>query len=64
MLAPVDSVASAVLGDLRKDEFGGEPALGEVSGDSLLHFLCWNLRVEKHQHRRARSTQRLSLIHI
>ena len=58
MLAPVGSVASAVLGDLRQDEFGGEPAFGEVGGDSLRHFLCWNLGVEKHQHRRTRSAER------
>ena len=58
MLAPVGSVASAVLGDLRENEFGGQPALGEVGGDSLLRLFRWNLRVEKHQHRRACSAQR------
>jgi hypothetical protein len=36
MLAPVGSIASTVERDLGQNEFGGEPALGEVGGDSLL----------------------------
>ncbi len=36
MLSPVGSVASTVEGDLGEEEFGGQAALGEVSGDSLL----------------------------
>jgi len=57
VLAPVGPIASAVLGDLGKDEFGGEPAFGEVGGDSLLRLLYRNLRIEKYQHRRTGSAE-------
>ncbi len=39
MLAPVGSIASAVERDLGEEEFGGKPAFGEVSGDSLFRLL-------------------------
>src|ERR1700687_2947164 len=58
MLAPVGSIASTMKRDLRQEEFGGEPALSEVRSDSLLGPFRWNLRIEEHQHRRARSAKR------
>src|SRR5208282_3267502 len=58
MLAPVGSVASTVLRDLGEGEFSGKPSLGEVSGDSLLRLLRWNLRIQEHQHGWARSAKR------
>src|ERR1700686_3515804 len=57
MLAPVGSIGSTVECDLREEEFGGEPALGEVRSDSLLGPFRWNLRVEEHEHGRARSAE-------
>jgi len=38
MLAPVGSIASTVERDLGEEKFGGKPALGEVSSDSLLRL--------------------------
>src|SRR5260370_23691375 len=58
MLAPVGSIASTVERDLREQEFGGEPALGEECGDSLLGPFGWNLRVKEHEHGRASSAER------
>src|SRR5208337_379074 len=57
MLAPVGPIASAVLGNLGKDEFGGKPSLGEVGSDSLLRLFRRNLRVEEHQHGGAGSAE-------
>src|ERR1019366_3128134 len=53
----VDSIASTVERDLGEEEFGGKPALGEVSGDSLLRLLRWNLRIEEHQYGRASTAE-------
>ena len=36
MLAPIGSIAATVERDLGENEFGGEAALGEMGGDSLL----------------------------
>src|SRR2546429_1350948 len=58
MLLPVGSIASTMERDLGEEEFGGQPALGQVRGDSLLGPFRRNLRIEKHQHRRARSAKR------
>src|ERR1700687_1984744 len=58
MLAPIRSIASTMKGDLREEEFGGKPALGQVRGDSLLCPFRWNLRIEEYQHGRARSAKR------
>jgi len=57
MLLPVRPVASAVLRDLGENEFGGQFALGEMGGDSLLRLFRRDLRVQKHEHRRTRSAQ-------
>src|ERR1700722_9396559 len=57
VLLPVGSIASAVERDLGEDKFGSQPALGEVSGDSLLCPLCRDFWIQKHQHRRARSAE-------
>ena len=57
MLPPVGSIASTVERNLREDEFGGQPALGQVRRDSLLGPFRRNLRIEKHQHGRARSAK-------
>src|ERR1700674_6930 len=58
MLAPVGSIASTMEGDLREEEFGGGPALGQVRSDSLLCPFRWNLRIEEHEHGRTRSAER------
>src|SRR6266404_526277 len=58
MLLPVGSIASTVECDLRQEEFGGEPALGQVRSDSLLGPFRWNLWIEKHKHGRTRSAER------
>src|ERR1700724_741841 len=58
MFAPVGSVASAIEGDLREEEFGSESAFGQVRRDSLLGPFRRNFRIEEHQHRRARSAKR------
>src|SRR5882762_530730 len=58
MLAPVGSIASTVECDLREEEFGSEPALGQVRRDSLLGPFRWNLRIEEHEHRGSRSAKR------
>src|ERR1700674_3956459 len=58
MLAPVGSIASTMEGNLREEEFGGQPTLGQVRSDSLLCPFRWNLRIEEHQHGRARSAKR------
>src|SRR5258707_8113750 len=58
MLLPVGSIASTMECDLREEKFGGEPALGEVRGDSLLGPFRWNLRIEEHEHGRASSAER------
>ena len=57
MFAPVGSIASTVERNLRKEEFGGQPALGQVRGDSLLGPFRWNLRIEEHEHGRASSAE-------
>ena len=57
MLLPVGPIASTVERDLGENEFGGKPALGEVSSDSLLRLLRWNLRIEEHEHGRTRSAE-------
>ena len=58
MLLPVGSIASTMERDLGEEEFGGEPALGQVRSDSLLGPFRWNLRIEEHEHGRARSAKR------
>src|SRR4030088_1923283 len=58
MLLPVGSVASTVERDLGEEEVGGEPALGEVRSDSLLGPFRGNLRIEEHEHGRARPAKR------
>src|ERR1700694_3499413 len=58
MLAPVGSIAPTMEGDLREEECGGQPPLGEMRSDSLLGPFRWNLRIEEHQHRRACSAKR------
>src|ERR1700692_2160124 len=58
MFAPVGSIASTMERDLREEEFGGQPALGEVRSDSLLGPFRWNLWIEEYQHGRARSAKR------
>ena len=58
MFAPVGSVASTMECDLREEEFGSESAFGQVRRDSLLGPFRRNLRIEEHQHRRARSAKR------
>src|ERR1700716_10664 len=57
MLLPVGSIASAMERDLGEEEFGGEPALGEVRSDSLLGPFRWNLWIEEHEHGWARSAE-------
>ena len=57
MFAPVGSIASTVERNLRKEEFGGQPALSQVRSDSLLGPFRWNLRIEEHKHRRPRSAE-------
>jgi len=49
-------VASAVLRDLGENEFGGQFALGEMGGDSLLRLFAGTFG-PKHEHRRTRSAQ-------
>src|SRR5882762_11416634 len=58
MLAPVGSIASTVECDLGEEEFGCEPALGQVRSDSLLGPFRWNLRIKEHEHGRSRSAKR------
>src|SRR5258708_3252988 len=58
MLLPVGSVASTMERDLGEEEFGGEPALGQVRSDSLLGPFRRNLRIEEYQHGRPRSAKR------
>jgi len=57
MFLPIGPIASAVLSDLSENKFGGQPALGEVGSDSLPGFFRWNLRVEKHEDRWARTAE-------
>ena len=57
MLAPIGSVASTVDRDLGEEQFGGQPALGEMGSDSLLCSFRRNLRVEENQYRRASSAK-------
>src|ERR1039457_5300217 len=57
MLLPVDSVAPAVKRHLGENEFGGQPELGQVGGDSLLRRFRRHLRIEEDQHRGASSAQ-------
>src|SRR5438105_8263708 len=58
MLTPVGPIASTVERDLGEEEFGGEPALGQVRGDSLLGPFRWNLWIEEHEHGRSGSAER------
>ena len=58
MLLPVGSIASTMERDLREQEFGGQPALGQVRSDSLLGPFRRNLRIEEYEHGRASSAKR------
>src|SRR6266853_4848257 len=58
MLLPVSSITSTMECDLGEEEFGCEPALGEVRSDSLLGPFRWNLWIEKHKHGLTRSAER------
>src|SRR3981189_1103527 len=58
MLLPVGSIAPTMECDRGEEEFGVEPALGQVRRDSLLGPFRWNLWIEEHEHGRSGSAQR------